>query len=254
LYSAFETNKEFVVRFRNRTIGTLERWYVNALGDEFQFTLAGSSWQTIKIDYDRSILYVDEATHSVPPNWMSDSSFFSHELSQEVLTILTSEENYNFLNPAELSVLSIYREELEMTGLKMNTMLIDGRKDGFLIITYAGNRVNYTIANAIQTQFNYFDITSLTWKGFKLKCEDRDLLPALEKVIDAIKLITKKEFYNDENKNALIELVPDISFSKYQKYLPTHMRKEQSAEYVYDIDTTLSYLGDVEILGYKDLI
>lgn len=141
-----------------------------------------------------------------------------------------------------------------MTGLKKDTLIVDERKDGFIITTYARNRVNYTIANSVRSQMKCFDISSLTWKGFKLKCEDRDLLPALEKVIDAIKLITKKEFYNDENKNALIELVPDISFSKYQKYLPTHMRKEQSAEYVYDIDTTLSYLGEVEILGYKDLI
>lgn len=254
LYSTFETNKEFIVRFRNRTIGTLERWYVNALGDEFQFTLAGLSWQIIKIDYDRSLLYVAEATDSVPPNWMSDSSFFSYELSQEVLTILTSEKNYDFLNPAELSVLSIYREELAMTGLEMSTMLVDEIKDGFLITTYAGNRVNYTIANAIQTQFNCFDVVSLTWKGFKLKCEDRDVLPTLSKILDAIGQITVKDFYNDENINALIELVPDISLSKYQKYLPSQMRKEQTAEYVYDIGTALSYLSEVEILGYNDLI
>src|SRR5690606_1024838 len=165
LYTTFETNKEFTVRFRNRTIGTLERWYVNALGDEFQFTLAGASWKTIKIDYDRSIIYVDEAKNSVPPNWMSDSSFISYELSQEVLNIITSEDKYSFLNSAELAVLSIYREELTMTGLKKDTLIVDERKDGFIITTYAGNRVNYTIANSVRSQMICFDISSLTWKG-----------------------------------------------------------------------------------------
>ena len=254
LYTTFETNKEFIVRFRNRTIGTLERWYVNALGDEFQFTLAGASWKTIKIDYDRSIIYVDEAENSVPPNWMSDSSFISYELSQEVLNIITSEDNYSFLNSAELAVLSIYREELLMTGLKKDTLIVDERKDGFIITTYAGNRVNYTIANSVRSQMNCFDISSLTWKGFKLKCEDRELLPTLSEVIDAINKITEEGFYGYENQVRLVELVPDISFSKYQKYLPSKLRKAQSSEYVYDIETTLSYLSKVKVLGYKDLV
>jgi ATP-dependent helicase Lhr and Lhr-like helicase len=254
LYTTFETNKEFTVRYRNRTIGTLERWYVNALGDEFQFTLAGASWKTVKIDYDRSIIYVDEAKHSVPPNWMSDSSFFSYELSQEILNIITSKDNYGFLNSAELSVLSMYREELTMTGLQKNTLIVDERKDGFIITTYAGNRVNYTIANSVRSQMDCFDISSLTWKGFKLKCENRELLPTLSEVIDSINKITEKGFYSYDNQKKLVELVPDISFSKYQKYLPSQLRKEQSSEYVYDIETTLNYLGEVNVLGYKDLI
>lgn len=254
LYSAFETNKEFTVRFRNRTIGTLERWYVNALGDEFQFTLAGSSWQSIKIDYDRSIVYVDKAKSSLPPRWMSDSGFFSYELSQEILEILTSEKNYDFLNEIELSILSTYREEEAMAGLKKDTLLVEERRDGFIITTYAGNRVNYTIANSIRLQLNCFDITNLTWKGFKLKCDNRDELPTLTTLIKAINQIENEAYYKRSNKNKLIELVPDISFSKYQKYLPAKMRKEQSAEYVYDIETTLGYLDKVEVLGYKDLV
>lgn len=254
LYTTFETNKEFTVRFRNRTIGTLERWYVNALGDEFQFTLAGASWKTVKIDYDRSILYVDEAKHSVPPNWMSDSSFFSYELSQEVLDIIATEDNYVFLNSAELAVLSKYREELAMTGLQKNTLIVDERKDGFIITTYAGNRVNYTIANSVRSQMSCFDISSLTWKGFKLKCENRELLPTLSEVIDAVNKITEKGFYSYENLIKLVELVPDISFSKYQKHLPLQLRKGQSSEYVYDMETTLNYLSEVSVLGYKDII
>lgn len=185
---------------------------------------------------------------------MSDSSFISYELSQEVLNIITSEENYSFLNSAELAVLSIYREELTMTGLKKDTLIVDERKDGFIITTYAGNRVNYTIANSVCSQMKCFDISSLNWKGFKLKCEDRELLPTLSEVIDAINKITEEGFYGYENQVRLMDLVPDISFSKYQKYLPSKLRKAQSSEYVYDIETTLSYLSKVKVLGYKDLV
>lgn len=254
LYTTFETSKEFTVRFKNRTIGTLERWYVNALGEEFQFTLAGIHWQTIKIDYDRSIVYVEEVDYSLPPRWMSDSRIFSYKLSQEILKILTSEENYKFLNSNELLVLSRYREELKMTGLQDNTLIIEERKDGYIFTTYAGNQVNYTIANSIRTFTNCFDISNLTWKGFKLKCEEKDMLPELSKITSVITHIKNGAFYDQDILLQLKEIVPDVSFSKYQKYLPTKFRKEQSAEYVYDIDTTLRYLNRVEIRGIKDLI
>lgn len=254
LYTTFETNKEFTVRFRNRTIGTLERWYVNALGDEFQFTLAGAHWQTLKVDYERSIVYVEEAKHSLPPRWMSDSRFFSYELAQEILKIVTTEEDYKFLNSNELLVLSRYREELRMSGLQDNTLIIEERKDGYIFTTYAGNQVNYTLANSIRTSSNCFDISNLSWKGFKLKCDNRDMLPELTEITAVINHIKNGEFYNKDILLQLKEIVPDVSFSKYQKYLPTKFRKEQSAEYVYDIDMTLKYLDKVEIKGIKDII
>ncbi|MFY3791455.1 DEAD/DEAH box helicase [Ureibacillus sp. MALMAid1270] len=254
LYTTFETNKEFTVRFKNRTIGTLERWYVNALGDEFQFTLAGAHWQTLKVDYERSIVYVEEAKHSLPPRWMSDSRFFSYELAQEILKIVTTEEDYEFLNSNELLVLSRYREELRMSGLQDNTLIIEERKDGYIFTTFAGNQVNYTLANSIRTSSNCFDISNLSWKGFKLKCDNRDMLPELTEITAVINHIKNGEFYNKDILLQLKEIVPDVSFSKYQKYLPIKFRKEQSAEYVYDIDMTLKYLNRVEIRGVKDLI
>ncbi|MGG4507874.1 DEAD/DEAH box helicase [Heyndrickxia sporothermodurans] len=252
LYTTFETNKEFTVRFKNRTIGSLERWYVNALGDEFQFTLAGAHWQTLKIDYERSIVYVEEAKHSLPPRWMSDSRFFSYELAQEILKIVTAKENYKFLNSNELLVLSRYREELRMSGLQDNTLIIEERKDGYIFTTYAGNQVNYTLANSIRTSSNCFDISNLSWKGFKLKCDNRERLPELTEITAVINHIKNGEFYNNDILLQLKEIVPDVSFSKYQKYLPTKFRKEQSAEYVYDIDMTLKYLNRVELRGVKD--
>ncbi|WP_272881153.1 DEAD/DEAH box helicase [Bacillus cereus] len=254
LYTTFETNKEFTVRFRNRTIGTLERWYVNALGDEFQFTLAGAHWQTEKIDYERSIVYVDEAKHSLPPRWMSDSRFFSYELAQEILKILTSGEEYKFLNSKELLVLSRYREEMNMSGLMKDTLIIEERKDGYIFTTYAGNQVNYTIANSISSNMNCFDIGTLNWKGFKLKCTNRELLPTLSEITNMIHQIKDKDFYNQNKYIQLTELVPDVSFSKYQKFLPSKFRKEQSSEYVYDIPTTLIYLSKVLVKGIKDII
>jgi ATP-dependent helicase Lhr and Lhr-like helicase len=254
LYTSFETNKEFTVRFKNRTIGTLERWYVNALGEEFQFTLAGKHWRTINIDYDRYIVYVEEAKNSLPPKWMSDSRFFSYELSQEILKILTSNETYSFLNLNEKHILSMYQDEMRMTGLRPDALIIEERKDGFIFTTYAGNRVNYTIANLIRINFNCFDISSLNWKGFKLKCENRDMLPSLSEITRIVNQLSLENDYDEEKQEQMIQLVPDLSFSKFQKYLPSQFRKKQAAEYVYDYTTTFKYLNKVSIISIKDVI
>ena len=255
LFSTFETNKEFKVLFRNRAIGTLERWYVNALGEDFQFTLAGAHWQTVKIDYERSVIYVEEAKNSLPPRWMSDSGFLSFELAQEILEIETSNIEYKFLNNKELEVLSRFREEVQMSGLKKNALIVEERKDGYIFTTFAGNRVNYTIANSIRTTTKCFDISDLTWKGFKLKSFDKDMMPSLPEIIEMIRAIKmKNDYYNSQKIIQLTELVPDISFSKYQKHLPNKFRKEQAAEYIYDFTTTVNYLGSVELIGYEDLI
>ena len=80
------------------------------------------------------------------------------------------------------------------------------------------------------------------------------MLQELTEITAMINHIKNGEFYNKEILFQLKEIVPDVSFSKYQKYLPTKFRKEQSAEYVYDIDMTLKYLNKVEIRGIKDLI
>ena len=254
LFSTFETNKEFKVLFRNRTIGTLERWYVNALGEEFQFTLAGAHWQTVKIDYERSVIYVEEAKNSLPPRWMSDGGFFSFELAQEILEVETSNIEYKFLNNKEFEVLSRFREEVQMRGLQKNTIIIEERKDGYIFTTFAGNRVNYTIANSIRATTKCFDISNLTWKGFKLKSLDKDMMPSLSEIIEMIYAIKMKDdYYNTQKIIQLTELVPDISFSKYQKYLPKKFRKEQAAEYIYDFKTTMYYLKIVEMKSYKDL-
>jgi ATP-dependent Lhr-like helicase len=41
--------------------------------------------------------------------------------------------------------------------------------------------------------------------------------------------------------------VPDISLSKYQKYLPDRLRKKMIADYVYDINTTAEFINNTSI-------
>lgn len=247
LYSAFETNKEFTVRFKNRPIGTLERWFVNALGEDFQFVLAGKAWQTDKIDYDKSIIYVVEANSAMPPRWISADGFLSFELAQEMLRVLTTETRYPYLNEYELRLINDMRYENQAFGLKMNKMIIEETKDGFDFYTFAGNKVNYTIAMSLLSISSAIEVKSITWKGFKLKAIDKDLKPKYDEVFESIRKIKKDGNYFIKNLETLIQRVPDISLSKYQKYLPSDFRKRMIADYVYDFERTTDFIRNVDI-------
>lgn len=247
LYSAFETNKEFTVKFRNKSIGTIERWFVNALGDRFQFILAGKYWQTDKIDYDNSIIHVEEAKSAMPPQWMSGEGFYSYELSQEILKVISTNDEYPFLNNDEKAALNDIRYEEQSFGLKVGKMIIEDIKDGYQFYTYAGNSVNYTLATVLSFINKMIDIKSVTWKGFKLVAADKDFKPANNQILDVIEQIKCNDNYFNDIYYNLVERVPDISLSKYQRYLPDELRKKMIADYAYDIQKTQEFVRNISI-------
>ena len=252
LYSAFDTNKEFTVKYKNRSIGSLERWFVNALGDNFQFVLAGRCWQTDKIDYDRGILYVIEAEYARPPKWMSEGGFVSFELAQEYLNVLTSNEAYNFLNKTELDLLNEIRYEERSFGLERGKILIEESKNDYIFYTYAGNRVNYTLATVLSLINRYYDIVGVTWKGFKLRCRDKEFKINSDIISEEInKIRTNPNYFENEKITELIERVPDITTSKFQRYLPQELRRKQLFDYIYDLEKTKEFIRDNQMKVLK---
>lgn len=248
LYSAFDTNKEFTVKYKNRSIGSLERWFVNALGDNFQFVLAGRCWQTDKIDYDRGILYVIEAEYARPPKWMSEGGFISFELAQEYLNVLTSNEAYNFLNKMELDLLNEIRYEERSFGLERGKILIEESKNDYIFYTYAGNRVNYTLATVLSLINRYYDIVGVTWKGFKLRCRDKEFKINSDIISEEInKIRTNPNYFEKEKITELIERVTDITTSKFQRYLPQELRRKQLFDYIYDLEKTKEFIKENQI-------
>ena len=247
LYSVFETNKEFTVKFRNKSIGTLERWFVNALGEKFQFILAGEYWQTDKIDYNNSIIYVEKAKCAMPPRWMSGEGFYSYELSQEILKVLSTNEEYPFLNSYEKSVLESIRYEERIFGLEMGKIIIEEIKNGYQFYTYAGNRVNYTIATAFTFENEMIDIKSITWNSFKVVGPNKNFIPNDKEILKVIEEIRINSNYFEDNYDKLVERVPDISLSKYQKYLPERFRKKMLADYIYDIKGAVELIKNSSI-------
>lgn len=94
------------------------------------------------------------------------------------------------------------------------------------------------------------DIKSITWNGFKVVA-DKDFKPKDKEILEVIEEIKNNENYFKENYDKLVERVPDISLSKYQKYLPERLRKKMLADYVYDIERTTELIKNSSIKMLK---
>lgn len=235
LYSTFETPKEFSVSHKGRTIGTIESWFVKALGDKFNFLLAGKCWESIKIDDKKYIVYVEPAKYAEPPKWISGGKMLSYELAQEFLEVITNNIDYKFLNIPEKEKLNEYRYEEQEFGIRKDKIKIENRNSEFGVYTFWGDRINYTIGNTICLLDDRLTLRAVSWNGFCIKKNKSDINETdISDLIEKIR--NNPEFYDDNIKKQLEEKIPDISLSKYQKYLPDNLRKKMVAEYLYNFN------------------
>ena len=111
--------------------------------------------------------------------------------------------------------------------------------------------MNYTLATVLSFINKMIDVKSITWRGFKLVAADKDFRLTDKEILDEISCMRNDDDYFANVCNELIEYVPDISLSKYQKYLPDTLRKKMIADYVYDIQKTKEFIKDISIEIFK---
>ena len=233
LYSTFETPPEFTVNNKGKSIGTIEAWFVKALGEKFNFILGGRCWETVKIDEKKFIVYVEPSQVAEPPKWISGGKMLSFTLSQEYFEILTSSQDIQFLNVQEKDVLESYRKEQQALGLEKNSILVEEKNTEWNFYSYFGDKLNYTLGNTICLLDDRLELKGVSWKGFNIKKNKSEV--TLEEIRGFVeKMLSTEGFFSEDIKDQLKEKLPDISFSKYQKYLPLDLKREMLFDYLYD--------------------
>lgn len=240
--SVFETTKEFVVKFQNRDIGTLDPWFVNIYYKEtepFVFILNGLVWKAIEFDFNRFIIHVKEAEKGAIPIWQGSGQKVSFEIAQQILKILSSYENYPYLDQNSNKKLKEYRTDFHYFGMKPGYIVIEEEPKGYIIYTYAGDEINYTIATLLKV-YTGADIKS-DYQKIKLKIKDYPY-NLLESNIEKVKNIGTRE-----SLEILKKFVGDIKLAKFQNYLPKFAEEQYIVEQLFDTKKMKEYLCNVEI-------
>ncbi|MDP9480101.1 MAG: DEAD/DEAH box helicase [Actinomycetota bacterium] len=153
LYSVFETPSEVVVKTRGGSvIGTLETAFVRKMeGSTLTFLLAGRTWRAVDVDLDRALVVAIPFAGGEAPRWHGAGGFLGSAVAGEMRNILLNHEVYRFVDEAG-------REEIEKLRAERRWILARDRcpitheGDKLRLHTYAGGRINATIAALLERQ------------------------------------------------------------------------------------------------------
>jgi ATP-dependent Lhr-like helicase len=233
LYSVFETADEYTIKHQSREIGTLQAWFVLSMGNNLSFYLAGQSWTVTDIDEENKIIQVEQSDQGNLPRWSGQPLLLTYELCQEYLKILAGETAINDLDLHEQQLLEKIQAG-EAGWMKSEEIRIEQTERNISIYTFAGNKVNYTLALILRyfLKFEKFEVS-----GFHI------VLPVhlkVEEIAAALeKLRINPNFYFSGAFTALISgYFPEVRYSKFQDFIPRELSNEYLSDLLLDTEKT----------------
>lgn len=236
MYSVFQTLEEFTVRYNNKDIGTLQSWFVFTAGNKLNFYLSGQCWSVFEIDENNKILYVEKTDKAELPRWSGQQSIVTFELCQKYLKILSGEFEINGLEDYEKEILTnIQKEEKDRVDFqKTNELIISGNNRNIKIITFCGNKVNYTLALMLKYNIG-FDNFNLSEFQITINCKktENEILELLEKFRK-----NPEYYFSEAYVKRYCKFFPEVNYSKFQNYVPEDFSKEFLSDILLDIKKT----------------
>lgn len=223
LYSVFASARQFAVRTcQGSSVGQLDAWFVWSLRGQSRaaFTLAGRHWSVLEIDLARMEVLVEPAPEGVFPQWQGPPRLLEGRLCLEMRQLLCSDQALPFLDSRGMELLESLRQ-LWQPVLQQAPVNLQVRKPGHRLFTFAGGRVNQTLAllweevHRIRPTFNNFYLHFAEGYG--------DLESIMARLQDPTPL-------------DLSHWLPPLQLSKFQAFLPAELDRQYRAERLLDLE------------------
>lgn len=232
LYAVFSSPVLYQVETETgRALGSLEQNFVDRLVEEMSaFLLGGRAWIVVSLNHEERIVRVREAPRGKKPSWGGFvPQFLGFEVCQEMKAILTSDDDYPFVDSKGKAALAEWRDDLGQLLREEGPLRVDASAVTFW--TFAGGRINQTLKYALE------------WKGgwkvvpdnFSLRIEGNGV--TLDAVREQLASISAPAFWSDPaTRSKLRSLVPDYRLSKFQQALPDAAQVEMVGSYLLDFE------------------
>lgn len=250
LYAVFSSPVLYKVQTESkRELGSLEQNFVDRLVEEMStFLLGGRAWLVVGLNHDERIVRVRPAPRGKKPSWGGFiPQFLGFEICQEMKAVLTSEEEYGFLDAKAKAALGEWRNDLgALLRRTPNALQCDGSTVTWW--TFAGGRINQTLKYALE------------WKGgwkavpdnFAIKIQGDGA--SMDRVLELVEELRKPGFRSSADTQAkLRSLVPDYRLSKFQQCLPDRQQTEMVGQYLLDFDGTSRWLCRLRATGSSEI-
>ncbi|HKY38421.1 MAG TPA: DEAD/DEAH box helicase [Polyangiaceae bacterium] len=233
LYAVFSSPVLYQVESEaGRPLGSLEQNFVDRLVAEMSsFLLGGRAWVVLSLNHDDRTVRVREAPRGKKPSWGGFvPQFLGFEVCQEMKAVLSSDDDYPFVDAKGKAALAEWRADLGQLLRRAGTAL---RADAANVTwwTFAGGRINQTLKYALE------------WKGgwkvipdnFSIRIEGDGA--SHDSVQAQLSALAPPEFWSaPETRAKLRSLVPEYRLSKFQQVLPDAAQSEMIGAYLLDFD------------------
>jgi ATP-dependent Lhr-like helicase len=221
-----------------RDLGSLEQAFVDRLVEAMStFLLGGRAWLVISVNHDERLVRVKNAPRGKKPSWGGFvPQFLGFEVCREMKAVLTSDDDYPFLDEKAKAALAEWRGDLgELLFRSTDSLQFDGTAVTWW--TFAGGRINQTLKYALE------------WKGgwkvvpdnFSIKIQGDGA--SVERVSQLLDELRSRTFWDAaETRAKLRALVPEYRLSKFQRVLPDRWQSEMVGGYLLDFEGTAGVL------------
>ena len=240
LYAVFQSPRSYlVITPAGKELGTLSQGFVDRLVDGVScFLLSGRPWVVLQIRHDDRRVLVEPAPHGRMPTWGGFlPQFLGQTLCKKVRDVLTSNENYGYLEKAAAMALEAEREDLAAAASTRGA--IEDAGDELRWWTFAGGRINTTLRHALEATGATWTITTDNF-GITLRGDDLSLATLRQ----FVHKISEPGFWeNDKLWEEVAKSLPSYRLSKFQPLMPDWVEREMIAAYLLDVVGAQRWLG-----------
>lgn len=240
LYAVFSSPVLYKVQTEaKRDLGSLEQDFVDRLVDEMStFLLGGRAWLVVNVNHDERLVRVRPAPRGKKPSWGGFiPQFLRFEVCQAMKDVLTSDDDYPFLDERAKASLAEWRGDLgQLLRRKVDAMQFDGTTLTWW--TFAGGRINQTLKYALEWKGSWKVIPD----NFAIKVQgDGVNFEEVGRVLDTLRA---PAFWDDvQNRTKMLAMVPEYRLSKFQRVLPDKWQVEMVGGYLLDFEGARAFLA-----------
>ncbi|MGK4005348.1 DEAD/DEAH box helicase [Sorangium sp. So ce1036] len=250
LYAVFSSPVLYKVQTESkRDLGSLEQAFVDRLVEEMStFLLGGRAWLVVSINHEERLVRVRGAPRGKKPSWGGFvPQFLGFELCQAMREVLTSDEEYAFLDAKAKAALAEWRGDLgQLLRRGGDALQLDGTTVTWW--TFAGGRINQTLKYALEWRGGWKVVPD----NFSVKIQgDGVRFEAVSRLFEEMRSASFWEA--PETRRRLLALVPEYRLSKFQRVLPEAWQVEMVGGYLLDFEATARFLaGGAAPIGERD--
>ncbi|MEL7267709.1 MAG: DEAD/DEAH box helicase, partial [Planctomycetota bacterium] len=232
LFAVFSSPKTYtVMTLTGAPVGSLTQDFVDRLVESVSsFLLGGRAWAVHQINHDDRRITVLPAPVGKQPSWGGFlPQFLGFDLCQQILKVITSGEEYPYL---ERHAQTVLREEQEKLGfLNRESGGIDGDTHELRWWTFAGGRINSTLRYALA-----FIEPNWTFIPDNYAIRIRGDSPTSAWLGNAIDQVSADGFWDNQDLHTSIAAsIPNYRLSKFQPLMPDWVEREILTDHLLDI-------------------